>query len=315
MRRILCVGRSFKKRGGGQIKFRDYVMHCLHHPELESHVYFGDGAEYPATDEARTARIWADLPDASIVREVELASYDAAFVSGRSWKLLPKGRKAREGTKLIALVQSLGARDDKSFDFRYLKKPAFRICVSPEIEAAFAHRMVGETVVIPNGVPLDLFRPRQRDGETSVLVWGRKNATLGKRLHEELTEHGLEATLLLDYLPREEFARILGSAGIFVALPQSRESFHLPALEAMASRTAVVCSDAVGNRGFCIPGETCLSPAFDDYADHLSMVERLLTDHDLRERVRERGFHMAQSYSLERERAQFYRFLDEVVFR
>lgn len=297
------------------MKLRDYVVHCLHHPGLEPYVYFGDGAEYIAAEEASAAGIWTDLPEANIVREIELARYDAVLLSSRGWKLLPKGAKAREGKKLIALVQSLGARDEESFDFRHLKKPAFRICISPQIEAAFASLMVGERVVIPNGIPLDLFKPRQRDGETSVLIWGRKNATLGKRLYEELAARGLEVALQLDYLPRTEFARLLGRTAVFVSLPYSRESFHLPALEAMACRAAVVCSDVLGNRGFCIPGETCLSPPFDDFAGHLSMIERLVGDRDLRERIRERGFQMAQSYSLERERAQFYRFLDEVVFR
>jgi hypothetical protein len=45
-----------------------------------------------------------------------------------------------------------------------------------------------------------------------------------------------------------------------VHLPASVEGAYMPALESMALGTVVVCPDAVGNRGFCRDGDTCLVP-------------------------------------------------------
>jgi glycosyltransferase involved in cell wall biosynthesis len=91
------------------------------------------------------------------------------------------------------------------------------------------------------------------------------------------------------------------------------EGFYLPALEAMASGCAVVCDDAMGNRGFCIDGETCLVVERDDVEGHVAAVERLLGDGELRQRLRRQGREVAACYSLEEERARFYRLLDEHV--
>ena len=40
----------------------------------------------------------------------------------------------------------------------------------------------------------------------------------------------------------------------------THEGFCLPPLEAMATGGAVVCTDAHGNRDFCVDGENCLMP-------------------------------------------------------
>jgi glycosyltransferase involved in cell wall biosynthesis len=129
-----------------------------------------------------------------------------------------------------------------------------------------------------------------------------------------LARRGIEANVLADYLPRGEWAQRLAETDVFVGLPREREGFYLPALEAMASAAAVVCADAGGNRAFCLPDETCLSPAHGDVAGHADAVERLRGDGALRERLRRAGMTLAQSFSIEAEREAFYRLLDERVF-
>ena len=58
----------------------------------------------------------------------------------------------------------------------------------------------------------------------------------------------------------EEVNALMAGATVFVQT-STHEGFCLPPLEAMASGTPVVCTDAHGNRDFCRDGENCLMPA------------------------------------------------------
>jgi len=78
----------------------------------------------------------------------------------------------------------------------------------------------------------------------------------------------------------------------------THEGFALPPLEAMAAGCAVVCTDAHGNRDFCVDGENCLmpEPAPDAVA---AAIARLLDDRALRERLVAAGRETARHYGWE----------------
>ena len=79
----------------------------------------------------------------------------------------------------------------------------------------------------------------------------------------------------------------------------THEGFCLPPLEAMATGGAVVCTDAHGNRDFCVDGENCLMP--EPTVESVSAaIARLLADPELRERLGEAGIRTAQDYAWER---------------
>ena len=62
--------------------------------------------------------------------------------------------------------------------------------------------------------------------------------------------------------PSDERGRTSCSAQATVFVQTStHEGFCLPPLESMATGGAVVCTDAHGNRDFCVDGENCLMPA------------------------------------------------------
>jgi glycosyltransferase involved in cell wall biosynthesis len=305
MRKILFV-RKFKKPSGGQIKVRDYFEHCLQHPAIAPYVYF--------TPDSRHAQshLWRELPKERIVRELALEAYDALFLAGKDWELLPAGAS---GVKIINLVQHVKHAEARDGRFTFLSRPAYRICVSEEVFAAITPHANGPAHVIPNGVSLGTFAPNAEKARNSILIWARKNPALGRRLHATLLERGFGSALLVDYLPREHFAEALGKTDIFVALTNPSEGFYLPGLEGLASGCAVVCADAVGNRGFCVHEKTCLMPKWGDYDEHVVMIERLLRDEDLKETLRRAGQMRAQTFSLQNERARFYQFLDEHILR
>jgi len=199
-----------------------------------------------------------------------------------------------------------------------LSRPGLRICVSHELAAAVLPHTTACVAGIPNGISLDLFAPDQKE-RGSVVVWARKNPAMGKAIRSGLKLRGIEVTLLTRPVVRAEFAGLLSRTDLFVGLPKGAErgweGFFLPALEAMASGCVVVCADAIGNRSFCIDGRTCRIPPFGDVEGHVRIVEELLADDVQAERFRLEGRRASEAYTLDSERDEFYRVVDERVLK
>jgi glycosyltransferase involved in cell wall biosynthesis len=79
----------------------------------------------------------------------------------------------------------------------------------------------------------------------------------------------------------------------------THEGFALPPLEAMATGAAVVCTDAHGNRDFCVDGVNCLMPD-PDPRSVAGALTRLLGDPELRARLGRAGIETAGDYAWER---------------
>ena len=129
--------------------------------------------------------------------------------------------------------------------------------------------------LIPPGIDLDNFRPtgvERRDD--MVLAIGRSNPLKNfpltveawRRLEPraELCLFGIEPELRPEGNSRyveaptdAEVTELLNQASVFVQT-SVHEGFCLPALEAMAAGTPVVCTDANGNRDFCRHEVNCL---------------------------------------------------------
>jgi glycosyltransferase involved in cell wall biosynthesis len=92
----------------------------------------------------------------------------------------------------------------------------------------------------------------------------------------------------------------------------THEGFCLPALEAMATGCAVVCTDAHGNRDFCEDGANCLMPAH-DRRSVTDALARALADPGLRERLGRAGIDTAAGYSWPRRIDALEHFLDQVA--
>jgi GT2 family glycosyltransferase len=189
-----------------------------------------------------------------------------------------------------------------------------------------------DAVLIPPGIDLENFRPlptvaRRRD---MLLALGRTNPLKNlpltidawRRLPEprpELRLFGIEPELAdpaagIVYEEAPSDARVnelMCEAAIFVQT-STHEGFCLPALEAMAAGAAVVCTDAHGNRDFCVDGENCLMPA-GRIEDVRAALARLLVDPALCERLGRAGIETAADYAWERRIDALERFLDDVA--
>jgi GT2 family glycosyltransferase len=171
--------------------------------------------------------------------------------------------------------------------------------------------------LIPPGIDLETFRPladveRRAD---MVLALGRTNPLKNLPLtldawralpepRPELCLFGIEPELASEagmrYVESPEDERVnelFNEAGVFIQT-STHEGFALPPLEAMATGGAVVCTDAHGNRDFCVDGENCLMPEPTPQAVGEALA-RLLGDPELRERLGRAGIETARDYTWE----------------
>jgi GT2 family glycosyltransferase/glycosyltransferase involved in cell wall biosynthesis len=172
--------------------------------------------------------------------------------------------------------------------------------------------------LIPPGIDLETFRPREdvaRRGDM-VLALGRSNPLKNlpltiaawrslKEPRPELCMFGIEPELAegegMRYVEApgdEEVNELFCQATVFVQ-SSTHEGFALPPLEAMATGAPVVCTDAHGNRDFCIDGVNCLMPDASPGAVSAAL-ERLLADPELRVRLGRAGIETAKDYAWER---------------
>jgi GT2 family glycosyltransferase/glycosyltransferase involved in cell wall biosynthesis len=185
--------------------------------------------------------------------------------------------------------------------------------------------------LIPPGIDLETFRPRAdvpRRSDT-VLALGRSNPLKNLPLtidawralpepRPELCLFGIEPELATDAGMRyvespsdEQVGELFSQAEVFVQT-STHEGFCLPLLESMATGGAVVCTDAHGNRDFCLDGENCLMVEPDRDSVSIALA-RLLADPDLREVLGRRGEDTAKNYAWERRIDSLVQFLENVA--
>jgi len=188
-----------------------------------------------------------------------------------------------------------------------------------------------EAQLVPPGVDLATFHPREGIArrEDMLLAAGRsqrlKNLPLTLAAWQALGEprpelrlFGAEPELanepgvVYERAPSDSrLGELFCEASVFVQT-STHEGFCLPILEAMACGTPVVCTDADGNRDFCVDGENCLMVA-DRAADVAAAVTRMLADPALAKRLAAAGIRTAGEYAWEPRIDELERFFNDVA--
>ena len=292
--------RRFRRFHGGHLKVHDYYDHVAASAGHVPIVTFTADSVFDATNPwtgEETTHI--DPPDP-----------DVLFFAGRDWSRA-RDEYLRDGdTPVINLIQHLRHTEPSTDLYGFLDRRAIRICVGPELgEAVVATgRARGPVIVIPDGIDTHGIEARHRSEQRSVdlLVVATKRPEWGRRLSERLSVEGRRTEILSTLVPRTEFLAAIGRARVAAFLPNETEGFYLPALEAMALGTLVVCPDCIGNRSFCLDGTTALRPEYTEDA-LIDAIERALDLPDTAYATMTRAaMSTARDHDLVRERQRFH---------
>lgn len=298
--RVLLFHRDYRGFTGGHLKVRDYYAHAEHATGFTPRIFFThrsiQGPKNP----------WHGIapPPLPSWRPSEAA---ALFVAGFDWQAVPDPSPA----PVINLIQGVCHADDGDARRAFLSRRAVRICVSQEVADAICATgaVNGPVHVIPNGIDLGTISSN-RVRDIGVFIAGLKNPTFAVALAALLVASGVRVDLSLNRIPRPEFLDRLSRANIVVALPCEREGFFLPALEAMAAGSIVVCPDCTGNREFCRDGITTFRPRYTLKAVTAATLAAVRQSPEDREGMRAEAAAEARRHSLDAERTAFLQILE-----
>ena len=284
-RGMLLFHRDFRGLTGGHLKVWHYLRHAAESRSFCPRVFLTAASRRDASNP-----FLGGNPD-WLLPAWQPERADALFVAGLDWMAVPDDWDK----PIINLVQ--GVRHASAGDPRrgYLSRRAVRICVSGEV--ADAIRSTGEVngpvVTIPNAIDV----PAGAGGS------GRRRA---------LRAAGYEPEVIASPLPREEFLGRVAAAEVVLFLPLEAEGCFLPALEAVALGTLVVCPDCVGNRQFCRDGDTCLRPDHAPASLVAAVGQAMMMPPIERERMAAAARAEAAARGLDGEKRAFLAILDDL---
>ena len=314
MARRVWFHRQYERLTGGHVKHAQYVAHVRATPGFAPRLTFSPA---PTTTPAllrEQAALWR-LDAEEDAADWAPAAADLLFVAGTDWRYLAAKELDRLPNPKINLLQ--GIRHAQAGDELrpFLRQPAIRICVSPEVAAAVAAtgEANGPLLTIPNSTdlphrPMDAARWRSQ----TITIVGYKEPALAANLAEHLRAQNTPHRLLAEFLPRDQFIDALDASAIAVCLPWAEEGFYLPALEAMAAGCIVVTLDCIGNRSFCRHGQNCLVAGRDASALAATVAEALRLPAATRARLLVGAAETVRSHSLAAERQRFQAVLRDV---
>lgn len=294
--------RDFTGFSGGHLKYHDYLRHTAASGLATPVLYQTPGS---AEDSANP------FNQCSVQRIATLRPFPAYFLAGTDWSLLDAAGITPNGAPVVNLIQGLRHAQPATPLFAYLARPALRICVSQQVADAIAPFANGPVHTIPNGIEIIPPPRRPLTAPARILIGGFKNPGMATEIAALL--HGkTEVDLITAALPREAFLARMAAASICVLLPLAAEGFFLPPLEAMALGRAAVVPDCTGNRGFCLPGETCLMPAYT--AESLAAAALTLARNPAQcAAIAQAGQQMAATHTLTRERTAYIALLRQFL--
>lgn len=110
----------------------------------------------------------------------------------------------------------------------------------------------------------------------------------------------------------DEVNDLYNAATVFIQTSR-HEGFCLPLLEAMATGTPVVCTDAHGNRDFALSDKTCLLVEHDNDAQLSTAISKLFSDEKLRKRLSENALREVKKYTWENVTKQLVSFYSGIA--
>jgi hypothetical protein len=288
---------------GGHLKVRDFFGHTLASGDHTARIVFTKDSVWTEENPWRDAR-------EHVVASRDAVKADVLFLGALDWEFLTEKERKKSKVPVLNLIAGVRHADPGDPRRALLAHRAIRICVSDEVAAAIraAGPPNGPVFVIPNAVNVT-DAPAVEKREVDVLVAGSKQPALARRIAARLRAPARNVDLLDAKVPRREFLGRLARARTAVLLPLAAEGFYLPALEAMALGTLVVCPDAVGNREFCKDRVNCVMPEYDEEAILAASNVALTMPAARREAMIAKASATAARHGLDEERRAFLELL------
>ena len=234
---------------------------------------------------------------------------------------------------LVQDIETSYYRDDPALRYEVLDsyRPEFRYLTTSTWNREHLLELGLDAELISPGIDAGTFRPLSGTSrhDDMLLAVGRSNPLKNLRLtldawrrlphpRPELCLFGTEPELAREPGIRyvltpsdEEVNNLLNQATVFLQT-SSHEGFCLPILEAMAAGSAVVCTDAHGNRDFCTSRKNCVMPVART-SDVSAAVAGLLTDPARRKRLGDAGIDTAKAYDWESRIDALERFMLQIA--
>ncbi|MBN2825241.1 MAG: sulfotransferase domain-containing protein [Campylobacterales bacterium] len=298
--------RDFRNYTGGHQKVFDYFCHFREHLKYKVDIAFSDETKW---DESNP---WYGLYKNFI--HYDCRHYDILFVAGMDWEMVPSG--AEENKVVINLIQGLRHSNPEHKLYEFLERKAIRICVSKEVEMALRNtgKVNGEIYTIKNGHTLPELK---KEKVNDFYILGLKNPAMAEKIRKRLSKMNFKVIISIKQIPRDKVFENMATSRISILLPNYNESegFYLPALEAMKYSDLTIVPDCVGNRGFCKDNENCLMPSYNEEDIMKKALEgiKILNDTAQKENFKQKVQQTVMKHSIESERSQFYKILEEIM--
>jgi glycosyltransferase involved in cell wall biosynthesis len=302
--------RDFKRFTGGDLKVWDYFNHVRSAPGYSARVVFSDDSDWGETNPWRDAKEY-------VVPAGEEPAADILFLSGIDWRQIEYPKRVESPIPIVNLVQHVkhACENDPLERYRFLPHKAIRICVAPEVTRAIERTgsVRGPIFTIPDAIEFEEVARHAAPGERELdlLIVANKQPERGKAVRERLERSDRRIGIVDTRIPRPELLDLIGQAVVTVLMPNPKEGFYLPAVEAMALGTIVVCPDCIGNRSFCLDGTNCFRPPYEEDAIVAAAEDALRRSDDLAAMV-ESGLRTAREHELADERTAFLEILERV---
>jgi glycosyltransferase involved in cell wall biosynthesis len=304
--------RDFGGFSGGHLKVWDYFNHALASSNYLPYIYF-----YSDSTCWDNSNPWMTT-DSRLIISQPLPSPDVIFIDGLDWLHLNQKFLKNNSIPIINLIQGMRHCQPDNPRYQFLKYKAIRICVSPEVQEGLQQtgQVNGPIFCIPNGIDTSLIpQPlKWSEKKDEILISAQKQPQLGIQLRQDLELKSNSVKLLISPQNRQDYLSQINQAKIAIFLPnrQENEGFYLPALEAMALGTFVICPDCIGNRSFCLPSYNCFRPNYTlEEITKTVEITQSLSNFEINQMLNN-AQKMVKKHSINQERQAFLQILDQI---
>jgi hypothetical protein len=224
--------------------------------------------------------------------------------------------------RIVHIVQNtrhVNPRWRDGYATRLLTRPAARIAINDIVADTIRPWLDSRCLlrVVNLGHDLDHFRHNRTGGldrrplRVAYTTW---KSAVGDDVARSLAgRDDFEFRAVRETATWDELRDLYVWSDVFLSTPNPQEGMYLPGLEAMAAGSLVITPDVGGNMAYCRPGDNCLLVGFEDVAGYraalLDLAER---DAAQVAKMRQAAYDVTGSFDLDKERAGFASFLEEL---